>query len=72
MPIPIENIEISPNNNYLYRLTVFSSLVDENKSIIDKILSKNKRIKTYEGWWLKPQDIVFKQALIEFKREKKD
>lgn len=71
MPIPVTNIEISPNNNYLYRITAFSSLVEENKKTIDKILGKNKRIKSYEGWWFKPQDIYYKQALIEFKKENK-
>ena len=70
MPIPIEKIEISPNNNYMYRITAFSSLVDENKRTIDKILRRNKRIKSYEGWWLSPHNIIFKQALIEFKKEK--
>lgn len=72
MPVPVENIEVSPNNPYLYRITVFSSLVNENKKTIDKILSKNKKINSYEGWFLKPNDIFFKQALIQFKKEKKN
>ena len=72
MPVPVENIEVSPNNPYLYRITVFSSLVNENKKTIDKILSKNKKINSYEGWFLKPNDIFFKQSLIQFKKEKKN
>lgn len=72
MPVPVENIEVSPNNPYLYRITVFSSLVNENKKTIDKILSKNKKINSYEGWFIKQNDIFFKQALIQFKKEKKN
>ena len=70
MPIPLENIEVSPNNPYMYRITAFASLVNENRSLIDKILKKNKHVSNYDGWWNKPQDCFFKQALIEFKREK--
>lgn len=68
MPIPLENIEVSPNNPYLYRITAFASLVDESRKSIDNRLYKNKRIKSYEGWFLKPNDSFFKQALIEFKK----
>lgn len=69
MPIPVEDIEVSPNNAYLFRVTAFSSLVNENRKLIDEILYKNKKISSYEGWFLKRGDIYFKQALIEFKKK---
>ena len=70
-PIPIEKIEVSPNNPYLYRITAFASLVNENRKAIDERFYKNKKINSYEGWFLKKDDIFFKQALIEFKKSSK-
>ena len=69
MPIPIENIEVSPNNPYFYRITAFASLVNENLKSINKRLSNNKKIKSYEGWFVKKDDFFYKQALIEFEKK---
>ena len=68
IPIPLVDIEVSPNNPYFYRVTAFASLVNEYRDSIDKRLYKNKRIKSYEGWFLKRGDCFYKQALIEFKK----
>lgn len=66
MPCYVENIEQSKNNPYSYRVTLSQYLLNENRKVIDKILSKNKRIKSYEGWFcLKNGD---KFALVEFKK----
>lgn len=68
MPVPIANIEVSEENPYMYRVTVYSSLVDENTDRINKRLLKNKRIANFSGWFFKRYDFTFKQAYIEFKK----
>lgn len=68
MPVPIANIEVSEENPYMYRVTVYSSLVDENTDRINKIVYKNKRIEKFNGWFFKQNDFLFKQAYIEFKK----
>lgn len=68
LPIPITKIEHS-DDGYKYRLTVYSSIINENgvTDMIKKRL-KNKRIKSFDGWYFKPDNINYKQAIIEFKR----
>lgn len=69
LPVPIVDIEVSPKNNYVYRITALSSLVDESKNLIEKRLRKNKRIKSIGTWFFKEHDFFYKQLVIEFNRE---
>ena len=71
LPIPIINIEISQKNNYLYRITTYSSIINEwgtTKSIEQRV-RKNKRIKSISGWFFKEGDTYYKQAIVEFVRK---
>ena len=68
LPIPIVNIEISPKNNYVYRITTYASVLDEQGvwCCCEKRLCKNKKIKSFNGWWFKEGDTFYKQGVIEF------
>ena len=70
MPCYVERIEQSEKNSYLYRITLSESLLNEYRQSIDKRLKTNERIKSYEGWFYPSYGYGFKQALIEFKKDK--
>ena len=57
-------VEMSDKNNYLYRITTYSSVINEygtEESVI-------KRIKSISHWRNKPDNNYYKQAIIEFAR----
>ena len=67
LPIPITEIEVSPDG-YKYRITTHSSVISEYgvSDLINRRINKNKRIKSFDGWYLKENDFTKKQAVIEF------
>ena len=69
LPIPITKIEVN-NDGYKYRITTYSSVLNERgtENSIRKRINNNKRIKSFSGWYLKPNDIYYKQAIVEFVR----
>ena len=70
LPIPIVEIEVSPKDSYVYRITTYASVLKEQGvwSGVEKRLMKNKRIKTFDGWWFKEGDIFYKQGIIQFEK----
>lgn len=67
LPIPIVRIEVN-EDGYKYRITTYASVIDErqtDKAIRTRII-KNKRIKSFSGWFYKDNDVYYKQAVIEF------
>lgn len=67
LPIPIINIE-SNQDGYKYRITTYSSVINE-RGVIDLInrrINKCKKIKSFNGWYLKSGDVNYQQAIIEF------
>lgn len=69
LPIPIIKIEIS-KDGYKYRITTYSSVINERGTIdiINKRINKNKKIKIFNGWQFKDNDYNYKQAIIEFNK----
>ena len=69
LPIPIVMIE-SSNDGYKYRITTYSSVINERgcENAIIKRIQKNKRVKSISGWINKPDNNYFAQAIIEFER----
>ena len=67
LPIPITQIEVS-QDGYKYRVTTYSSVINESfiTDIIKKRIKNNKKIKSFDGWYLKNNDYNYKQAIIEF------
>ena len=67
LPIPITQIEVS-QDGYKYRVTTYSSVINESfvTDIIKKRIKNNKKIKSFDGWYLKSNDYNYKQAIIEF------
>lgn len=70
LPIPIVMVENSQKDNYLYRITTYSSIINESgtENIIENIVNNCKRIKSISGWRSKPDNHFYKQAIIEFAR----
>lgn len=70
LPIPIVQIEVSPKDSYIYRITTYSSVLNERGvwSGVEKRLYKNKKIKSFDGWWFKEGDTFYKQGVITFAR----
>ena len=69
LPIPIVKIEVN-NDGYKYRITTYTSVINERgaEETIRKRIIKNKRIKSFNGWYFKDNDINYKQVVIEFGR----
>lgn len=68
LPIPI--LEIQTNKDgYQCVITTYSSVIQEYgvEKLINKIISKNKRIKSFDGWFFKPQDVFLKEAIVTFR-----
>lgn len=67
LPIPIVKIEVN-DDGYKYRVTSYASVIDEYGAAetIRKRIIKNKRIKSFNGWYYKKDDTYYKQAIIEF------
>lgn len=69
LPIPI--IEIKPNKDgYKYLIRTYSSVINEGETeyIINKIIAKNKKIKSISTWIYNPDNMYQKQAIVEFAR----
>ena len=72
LPIPITEIE-SNKDGYKYRITTYSSVINESgvTDIIKNRIKTNKKIKLFDGWYLKNDDYNYKQAIIEFVKPSK-
>lgn len=70
LPIPIVDIEVSKKDGYKYRVTTYSSVLAENgvKNQIIIRLKSNKRIKSFDGWYLKEHEPYLRQMYVEFVR----
>ena len=71
LPIPVKEIQVSPKNNYLYMVTTYASVINEKgtENLIDLIVNKCKKIKKISYWRNKPNDTMYKQAVVEFIKE---
>ena len=72
MPIPITEIKAS-KDGYKYAIYTYASVLNQDRGIQLKIIKRvhnNKRIKTFDGWYLKDGDITQKYAVMEFKNDK--
>lgn len=70
LPIPIVGIEVSKTDCYRYRITTYSSVLNEygvEKQVASR-LGKNKRVKSFDGWYMKDNEPFFKQMIVEFAR----
>lgn len=70
LPIPIVNIEVSKTDGYKYRITTYSSVLNEygvEKQVASR-LGKNKRVKSFDGWYVKENEPYYRQAIVEFAR----
>ena len=69
LPIPITKIKRS-DDGYKYEIMTYSSVLNEYgvENLIRKITSKNKRIKSFDGWYLVPNNFCYKEAIVEFER----
>lgn len=70
LPIPIVGIEVSKTNDYKYRVTTYASVINEygvEKQVASR-LGKNKRVKSFDGWYMKDNEPFFKQMIVEFAR----
>ena len=68
LPIPIVNIEVSKTDDYKYRITTYASVINEygvEKQVVNR-LGQNKRIKSFDGWYMKDNEPYFRQAIVEF------
>ena len=68
LPIPIVNIEVNKTDGYKYRVTTYASVINEygvEKQVASR-LGKNKRIKSFDGWYMKDNEPFYKQAIVEF------
>ena len=70
LPIPVINVEVSQKNNYLYKITTYSSVINERgcEEAVIRRIKGNKRIKSISHWRVAPDDSQYKQAVIEFER----
>lgn len=70
LPIPIIEIKAS-KDGYKYLITTYSSVINEYncEKIINKRISKNKKIQSISYWRLNPDNNLQKQAVIEFKKK---
>ena len=70
LPIPIVDIEVSKTDGYKYRVTTYSSIINEygTEKRVASRLEKNKRIKSFDGWYMKDKEPFFKQMIVEFKK----
>lgn len=68
LPIPIVDIEVSKKDGYKYRITTYSSVLNEigTKERVAIRLKNNKRIKSFDGWYMKDKEPFFKQMIVEF------
>lgn len=69
LPIPIIGIEVS-KDGYSYRITTYSRVIEERgvEKMVEGRIIKNKRIKKFYGWFLKPHEPFYKQAVITFQK----
>lgn len=73
MPVPITEIQ-SSKDGYRYFVFTYASILDKDMGLqlrIVKRMHNNKRIKTFDGWYYKDNDITQKFALVEFKKDGK-
>lgn len=73
MPIPITEIQ-SSKDGYRHFVFTYASILDKDIGLqlrIVKRMHNNKRIKTFDGWYYKDNDITQKYALVEFKKDGK-
>ena len=68
LPIPIVNIEVSKTDGYKYRITTYASVLNEYgvEKLVANRLRGNKRVKSFDGWYMKDNEPFFKQAIVEF------
>ena len=70
MPIPITEIQ-SSKDGYRHFVFTYASVLDKDMGLqlrIVKLMHNNKRIKTFDGWYYKDNDITQKFALVDFKK----
>ena len=70
LPIPVTEIKAS-KDGYKYLVYTYSSVLEHDRGIqlkITKRVHNNKRIKSFDGWYYKDNDITQKYALMEFKK----
>ena len=73
LPVPITKIQAS-KDGYRYLVFTYSSVLHEDRGIqlqITKRMHNNKRIKIFDGWYYKDNDITQKYALVEFRKNEK-
>ena len=68
LPIPLVDIEVSKKDGYKYRITTYSSVLNEigTKERVAIRLKNNKRIKSFDGWYFKEDDPYLRQMIVEF------
>ena len=67
LPIPIIDIKVGKNNNYLYKIVTYSHVADECNDIVKQRVNKCKKIKSIDGWYF-DENINNKYAVIEFNK----
>ena len=73
MPVTITEIQTS-KDGYKYLVSTYASVLDKDIGLqlrIVKRMHNNKKIKVFDGWYYKNNDITQKYALVEFKNETK-
>ena len=71
MPVPVTEIQVS-KDGYRYLVFTHASILDKDMGLqlrIVKRMHNNKRIKIFDGWYYKDNDITQKYALVEFKKD---
>ena len=73
LPIPTIKIQ-SSKNGYRYLVSTYASIIDKDIGLqlrIAKYMHNNKRVKIFDGWYYKEDDITQKYALVEFYKNEK-
>lgn len=68
MPVPITDIKVS-KDGYKYVISTYTSVLNQDRGLqlrIVKRMHNNKKIKVFDGWYQKDNDITQKEAVVEF------
>ena len=73
MPVPITDIKVS-KDGYKYVISTYTSVLNQDRGLqlrIVKRMHNNKKIKVFDGWYQKDNDITQKEAVVEFENPNK-
>ena len=68
MPVPITDIKVS-KDGYKYVVSTYASILNQDKGLQLRIIERmhnNKKVKFFDGWYSKNDDLTKKEAVVEF------